>query len=181
MLSRLVGNESTTAASATVNFSNAGFTWTGGQLNGVGTLNNAGLMVLTTGGLLLLTRPQGARLKARAVGLYSLGVLAGGLTMLSFNIPLVTYLKEVDSIVNLKDVLAGMVKTPVFAVLIAGIGSLYPIKQYGTGVVILGLTLLNAVIGLRQEGKAAAAVSFGLLPTRLISRAAPDAPRKCAT
>ncbi|MBV8295710.1 MAG: HAD-IC family P-type ATPase, partial [Acidimicrobiia bacterium] len=43
--------------------------------------------------------------------------------------------------------------------LIAGIGSLYPIKQYGTGVVILFLTLFNAVIGLRQEGKAAAAVA----------------------
>src|SRR4051812_20136678 len=43
--------------------------------------------------------------------------------------------------------------------LVAGIGSLYPIKQYGTGLVILGLTLLNAVIGLHQEGKAAAAVA----------------------
>jgi Cation transport ATPase len=43
--------------------------------------------------------------------------------------------------------------------LIAGIGSLYPIKQYGTGVIILLLTLVNAVIGLRQEGKAAAAVA----------------------
>jgi len=43
--------------------------------------------------------------------------------------------------------------------LIAGIGSLYPIKQYGTGIIILFLTLFNAVIGLRQEGKAAAAVA----------------------
>src|SRR4051794_28559477 len=43
--------------------------------------------------------------------------------------------------------------------LIAGVGSLYPIKQYGTGVVILFLTLFNAVIGLHQEGKAAAAVA----------------------
>src|SRR3954463_14530702 len=43
--------------------------------------------------------------------------------------------------------------------LIAGIGSLYPIKQYGTGIIILLLTLFNAVIGLRQEGKAAAAVA----------------------
>ena len=43
--------------------------------------------------------------------------------------------------------------------LVAGIGSFYPIKQYGTAIVILGLTLLNALIGLRQEGKAAAAVA----------------------
>jgi Ca2+-transporting ATPase len=43
--------------------------------------------------------------------------------------------------------------------LVAGLGSLYPIKEYGTGLVILGLTLLNAVIGMHQEGKAAAAVA----------------------
>jgi Ca2+-transporting ATPase len=43
--------------------------------------------------------------------------------------------------------------------LVAGIGSLYPVKQYGTGLVILLLTLVNAVIGLHQEGKAAAAVA----------------------
>ena len=43
--------------------------------------------------------------------------------------------------------------------LIAGIGSLYPLKQLGTGIVIIGLTLFNAVLGLQQEGKAAAAVA----------------------
>jgi P-type Ca2+ transporter type 2C len=43
--------------------------------------------------------------------------------------------------------------------LAAGFGSLWPIKQYGTALVILGLTLVNAVIGLHQEGKAAAAVA----------------------
>src|SRR5512133_3510002 len=39
--------------------------------------------------------------------------------------------------------------------LVAGIGSLYPLKELGTG---LFLTLFNAVLGLRQEGKAAEAV-----------------------
>ncbi|HEX5621415.1 MAG TPA: cation-transporting P-type ATPase, partial [Solirubrobacteraceae bacterium] len=43
--------------------------------------------------------------------------------------------------------------------LVAGIISIYPVKQYGTGVVILLLTLLNAALGLSQEGKAAAAVA----------------------
>src|SRR4051795_5134555 len=43
--------------------------------------------------------------------------------------------------------------------LVAGILSLYPVKQYGTALVILFLTLVNAVIGLHQEGKAAAAVA----------------------
>ena len=43
--------------------------------------------------------------------------------------------------------------------LVAGIGSIWPLKQYGTGIVLLLLTLLNAVLGLHQEGKAAAAVA----------------------
>src|SRR5215208_7657298 len=41
----------------------------------------------------------------------------------------------------------------------AGVVSIYPVKQPGTGIVILLLTLLNAVLGLSQEGKAAAAVA----------------------
>src|SRR3954453_15915398 len=41
----------------------------------------------------------------------------------------------------------------------AGVISIYPVKQPGTGIVILLLTLLNAVLGLSQEGKAAAAVA----------------------
>jgi P-type Ca2+ transporter type 2C len=43
--------------------------------------------------------------------------------------------------------------------LAAGLISIYPVKQPGTGIVILLLTLLNAVLGLSQEGKAAAAVA----------------------
>jgi Ca2+-transporting ATPase len=43
--------------------------------------------------------------------------------------------------------------------LAAGVISIYPVKQYGTGIVILLLTLLNAALGLSQEGKAAAAVA----------------------
>src|SRR3954466_279796 len=42
---------------------------------------------------------------------------------------------------------------------VAGVISIYPVKQPGTGLVILLLTLLNAVLGLSQEGKAAAAVA----------------------
>jgi P-type Ca2+ transporter type 2C len=43
--------------------------------------------------------------------------------------------------------------------LAAGVISIYPVKQLGTGLVILALTMLNAVLGLNQEGKAAAAVA----------------------
>jgi P-type Ca2+ transporter type 2C len=43
--------------------------------------------------------------------------------------------------------------------LVAGVGSLYPLKEVGTGILLLLLTVFNAVLGLRQEGKAAAAVA----------------------
>src|SRR4051794_41530531 len=43
--------------------------------------------------------------------------------------------------------------------LVAAIGSFYPLKQLGTGLVLLFLTLFNAVLGMQQEGKAAAAVA----------------------
>ena len=36
--------------------------------------------------------------------------------------------------------------------LVAGIGSIVPLEQYGTGVVLLLLTVLNATLGLHQEG-----------------------------
>jgi P-type Ca2+ transporter type 2C len=43
--------------------------------------------------------------------------------------------------------------------LVAGIGSIVPLAQYGTGIMLLLLTVLNAVLGVNQEGKAAAAVA----------------------
>ena len=43
--------------------------------------------------------------------------------------------------------------------LVVGIGSLWPLRQYGTGIVVLFLTVFNAVLGLHQEGKAAEAVA----------------------
>ena len=43
--------------------------------------------------------------------------------------------------------------------LVAGVGSLYPLKEWGTGILLLSLTVFNAVLGLRQEGKAAEAVA----------------------
>jgi len=48
---------------------------------------------------------------------------------------------------------------PQLVLVAAGIGSLYPLKQLGTGILLILLTLFNAVMGLQQEGKAAAAVA----------------------
>lgn len=131
----------------------------------IGTMKvNEELNALTTMGLdpvrfLVITRILAAILMVPLLTLYAnlVGVLSGGLTMLSFNIPLVTYLKEVDSIVDLKDLMAGMVKTPVFAVLIAGIGCLRGLETQtgasGVGIsatraVVSGIVLLVAVDGI---------------------------------
>jgi len=43
--------------------------------------------------------------------------------------------------------------------LVAGIVSIWPVEQYATGVLLIGLTVLNAGMGMAQEGKAAAAVA----------------------
>ena len=43
--------------------------------------------------------------------------------------------------------------------LAAGIGSIYPLRQPGTGILLILLTMFNAAMGLQQEGKAAAAVA----------------------
>jgi len=53
--------------------------------------------------------------------------------------------------------------------LAAGIGSMVPLKQWGTGLLLILLTLLNAVLGLHQEGKAAAAI--GALQKMMIIKA----------
>jgi phospholipid/cholesterol/gamma-HCH transport system permease protein len=119
----------------------------------IGTMKvNEELNALTTMGLdpvrfLVVTRIIAALLMVPLLSLFAdlVGVLAGGLTMLSFNIPFVTYLKEVDSIVDMKDVLAGLVKTPVFAILIAGIGCLRGL-QTQTGASAVGISATRAVV-----------------------------------
>ncbi len=97
--------------------------------------------------ILLAGRSGAALLMVPLLSLFAnlVGVLAGGLTMLSFNIPLVTYLKEVDSIVDLKDLMAGLIKTPVFALLIAGIGCLRGL-QTETGASAVGISATRAVV-----------------------------------
>ncbi|HEU5108248.1 MAG TPA: HAD-IC family P-type ATPase [Micromonosporaceae bacterium] len=43
--------------------------------------------------------------------------------------------------------------------LAAGAASIFPLREYGTGLLLIALTVLNAALGLHQEGKAAAAVA----------------------
>lgn len=119
----------------------------------IGTMKvNEELNALTTMGLdpvrfLVVTRIIAAVIMVPLLSLFAdlIGVLAGGLTMLSFNIPFVTYLKEVDSIVDAKDLLAGLVKTPVFAITIAGVGCLRGL-QTQTGASAVGISATRAVV-----------------------------------
>ena len=50
--------------------------------------------------------------------------------------------------------------------LVAGLLSLFPLRQLGTGLLLIVLTLANAVLGLQQEGEAESAVAA--LQRRLI-------------
>ena len=119
----------------------------------IGTMKvNEELDALTTMGLdpvrfLVVTRVLAAVLMVPLLSLFAnlIAVASGGLTMLSFNIPFVTYMHEVASSVDLTDVLAGMVKTPVFAILIAGIGCLRGL-QTQTGASAVGISATRAVV-----------------------------------
>jgi phospholipid/cholesterol/gamma-HCH transport system permease protein len=84
---------------------------------------------LTTMGLdpvrfLVVPRVIAALLMTPLLTLFAMlvGLAGGALTMQSFSIPLVTFLKEVDSAVTLTDFMAGFVKSFVFAITIAGVG-----------------------------------------------------------
>ncbi len=86
-----------------------------------------------------------------------IGLIGGALTMRSFSIPIVTFLKEVDSAVTMTDFLAGFVKSFVFATLVAGIGCLRgldtaagasAVGDSATRAVVSGIILLVVVDGL---------------------------------
>ena len=113
---------------------------------------NEELDALTTMGLdpvrfLVVTRILASLLMVPLLTLFAdiIGILGGALTMISFNIPILTYLREVDSLVDIKDLWAGLAKTPAFAVLIAGIGCLRGL-QTQTGASAVGISATRAVV-----------------------------------
>lgn len=119
----------------------------------IGTMKvNEELNALTTMGLdpvrfLVVTRIIAAVLMVPLLTLFAdaVGILGGALTMISFNIPILTFLREVPSLVDFKDLWAGLAKTPVFAILIAGIGCLRGL-QTQTGASAVGLSATRAVV-----------------------------------
>jgi phospholipid/cholesterol/gamma-HCH transport system permease protein len=119
----------------------------------IGTMKvNEELNALTTMGLdpvrfLVVTRILAALLMMPLLTLFAdlIGILGGALTMITFNIPIVSFLHEVDSLVDVKDLLAGLAKAPVFAVLIAGVGCLRGL-QTQTGASAVGISATRAVV-----------------------------------
>ncbi len=119
----------------------------------IGTMKvNEELNALTTMGLdpvrfLVVTRIIAAVIMMPFLILFAdiIGILGGAVTMVSFNIPIASFLHEVDSLVDIKDLLAGLAKAPVFAILIAGIGCLRGL-QTQTGASAVGISATRAVV-----------------------------------
>ena len=131
----------------------------------IGTMRvNQEVDALTTMGLspvrfLVTPRVIAAVLMTPLLTLFSdlVGMIGGALTMRSFSIPIVTFLKEIDSAVTLTDFLAGFIKSFVFAVLIAGIGCLRGLQtkagasavgDSATRAVVTGIIMLVVVDGI---------------------------------
>jgi phospholipid/cholesterol/gamma-HCH transport system permease protein len=119
----------------------------------IGTMKvNEELNALTTMGLdpvrfLVVTRILAALLMVPLLTLFAdiIGILGGAVTMVSFNIPILTYLREVDTLVDVKDLWAGLAKAPAFAILIAGIGCLRGL-QTQSGASAVGISATRAVV-----------------------------------
>jgi ABC transport permease subunit len=84
-------------------------------------------------------------------------LIGGAMTLQSFSIPWVTFVHEVEGIVDFSDFMAGFVKSFVFAILIAGIGCLRGLQtaagasavgDAATRAVVSGIILLVVVDGL---------------------------------
>ena len=113
---------------------------------------NQEIDALTTMGLdpvrfLVTTRVIAAVLMTPLLSLFAMlvGMLGGAFTMLSYGVPFVTFVKEVEGIVNFQDFMAGWIKSFVFALAIAGIGCLRGL-QTGAGASAVGDAATRAVV-----------------------------------
>jgi phospholipid/cholesterol/gamma-HCH transport system permease protein len=130
----------------------------------IGTMRvNQEVDALTTMGLspvrfLVTPRVIAAVLMTPLLTLFSdlVGMIGGALTMQSFSIPIVTFLKEIDAAVTLTDFLAGFIQSFVFAILVAGIGCLRGLQtkagasavgDSATRAVVTGIIMLVVVDG----------------------------------
>ena len=96
---------------------------------------------------LVVTRILAALLTVPLLTLFAdvIGIFGGAVTMVSFNIPILAYLREIDTLVDVKDLWAGLAKAPAFAILIAGIGCLRGL-QTQSGASAVGISATRAVV-----------------------------------
>ncbi|HEY4038171.1 MAG TPA: MlaE family lipid ABC transporter permease subunit [Burkholderiaceae bacterium] len=73
------------------------------------------------------------------------GLIGGGLVMLTFDIPLVTYFKQIVGIVSIGDFVGGLFKSAVFAFLVATVGCLRGLQTQG-GPRAVGQATTRAVV-----------------------------------
>ena len=119
----------------------------------IGTMKvNQEVDALTTMGLdpvrfLVTTRVIAAVLMTPLLTLFAdlVSLIGGAMTLQSFAIPFVTFIHEVEGIVDFSDFMAGFVKSFVFAILIAGIGCLRGL-QTSAGASAVGDSATRAVV-----------------------------------
>ena len=119
----------------------------------IGTMKvNQEVDALTTMGLdpvrfLVTTRVIAALLMTPLLTLFAdlVSLIGGAMTLQSFAIPFVTFIHEVEGIVDFSDFMAGFVKSFVFAILIAGIGCLRGL-QTSAGASAVGDSATRAVV-----------------------------------
>ena len=73
------------------------------------------------------------------------GLVGGGLVMLTFDVPLVTYFHQVTSAVSLSDLFGGLFKAAVFGLLVAGVGCLRGLETR-SGASAVGQSTTRAVV-----------------------------------
>ena len=113
---------------------------------------NEEIDALTTMGLdpvrfLVVTRVIAAVVMMPLLTLFSnlMGLIGGGVVFLSFDFPIVTYVKQVLGAVEMGDLFGGLAKAFVFGILVAGIGCLRGL-QTKTGASAVGLSTTRAVV-----------------------------------
>jgi len=119
----------------------------------IGTMKvNQEVDALTTMGLdpvrfLVTTRVIAALLMTPLLTLFAdlVSLIGGAMTLQSFAIPFVTFIHEVEGIVDFSDFMAGFIKSFVFAILIAGIGCLRGL-QTSAGASAVGDSATRAVV-----------------------------------
>ena len=119
----------------------------------IGTMKvNQEVDALTTMGLdpvrfLVTTRVIAAFLMTPLLTLFAdlVSLIGGAMTLQSFSIPYITFIHEVEGIVDFSDFMAGFVKSFVFAILVAGIGCLRGL-QTSAGASAVGDSATRAVV-----------------------------------